>query len=985
MPTDWFWEGLGRRTSGPRGQRSRRAGALLILVLAVLFAGPGRSVLAAVIDGGSPRPAVDNFGRGVNPHGRLTELGYFVTGSAITPDGRFLWTIGAGRVANDIQITRTSDGKVIQTIADPAQALQGGVVISPDGRSAYVADTHDNVGVRAYTIDQRTGLAEATRTIPLPPPAGTAPPDDFPPRSPSSGGQSYASGMAITSDGATLVVSENLDDRAAIVNTATGSVTQVTLKTPSPSGSHAMPEGVAIIGRQAYVANEGDGTVASFSVDNPGAGVTTVTPTPSTPDPAQIDATKTHPFQIVASPDGKALYVSETNADRVMVLDPGNLSAPAGVIYVRRPEGLGTSPLGMSVTPDGSTLFVADANENAVRAIALSSRDVRRPDGSTVRVDAGDEIARLPSGIYPDRVEVDHHSGRLYVVSAEGVGAGPTSNSNQIGNVFGDQQQSSIRMLSMLQTFALPLDVGARDTALVSDGAGGAQAAVPVTSPASPPAATPVIGSGGAPSGQIKYVFYVVAENKTYDSMLGDLSRDPNNPLAAGGQRVGNGDPCVVIFGETRSLPHNFDGSPCPQSRFVSKDPALRNPGQIMDGTPITPNQHKIARQFVALDNVYADSTTSDDGHLFTASGYSSDYELRGTEANNGPSPRPFDLVYPQAAPPKGFLFDAMARSGVSFFNYGEAISGTLIPDAGLSPTEQATRKQVLANSDYTNYPSSAAIGTNPFLAGQRVDDANQSGGIQNIVGQAPNGSTVPARQSRMQFFENKFATQIGSCTAQTAGDPTVCKVPQFNELILPNNHTAGTTPGLRTPDALVRDNDLAIGQLADVISHSPIWRYSAIFVVQDDSQDGADHLDAHRITSYLISPYAKRQTVDSTHYDQASVIHTMEMILGVHPQYFQDALATPMYNAFISTPDLTPYDVSNIPQNLLDEVNGSHAPMASTSAAQLWQADHVDPNLVNKILWSYRYGTAAACPSGLGAAHANPCQTPAGASGAGH
>jgi DNA-binding beta-propeller fold protein YncE len=970
--------------------------SLIVCAAVALLAIPGRTVVAAIISGGPPRPDIDNFGREVDPKGRLTELGYFVTGSALTPNGRFLWTVGAGRVDNDIQITRASDGKVLQTIDDPSQALQGGMAISPNGLHAYVSDTQDNVGVRTYTIDPRTGLAQAGPTIPLPPPSGAPTPDNFPPSVPGSSKQSYAAGMAISPDGRTLVVAENLADYAAVINLQTRAVTQVQLDKVSPIGDHAMPEGVAIIGDEAYVTDEGNGTISAFDYAQPDPAVDTVTPEPATPDPVYVDPTKTHPFQIIAAPDGKALYVSETNDDRILILNPTDLSAPAGVIYVRRSEGLGTDPLGMAITPDGNTLFVADANENAVRAIALTARTIREPNGATERVAAEDTIAWIPSGIYPDRVALDPHTERLLIVSAEGVGPGATGKTDTAAGGYGDPQQDSIRMLSALQTFQLPLGQSARDTDLLKLGRGGFNAAIPVGYPATPPANTPVEGPGGGPSTKIKYVFYVVAENKTYDSMLGDLTRNPKDPTEPGvpgsSVPVGNGDPCLVIFGLTRSMPHNFDGSPCPQSRFIPKDVAIRDPGMRMDGTPLTPNQHKIALQFVDLDNLYADTTTSDDGHLFTASGYSDDYEVRGTEANNGPSPRPFDLIYPQAAPPQGFLFDLMAEDHISFFNYGEAVSGTLIPDTGLSPSEQLIRKQVLANSDYVNYPSSAAIDVNPVSVGvnpdvdspaslaavgeERVDDSDQPDELQDDVYTKSDGVTVPTRQSRMLYFAGRFDAEVDSpgCVADP-GDPKVCNVPQFEYLVMPNNHTAGTTPGRRTPDALVRDNDLAIGQLADLISHSRIWPYSAIFVIQDDPQDGADHVDAHRIAAYLISPWARHEAVDSTHYDQAGVIHTMELILGVRPQYFQDALATPLFNAFTTTPDYTPFDDIPISQTLLDEVNPPNSPMAQVSERQLWQADRVNPNLANQIMYAYRYGTTAACPTDLGDDANDPCQ----------
>ncbi len=967
--------------------------ATLLLAMAL----PGRAVVAAIIDGGPPKPDLDVWGAIVAPKGRLTELGYFVTGSALSPDGRYLWTVGAGRIHNDVQITRTSDGKVIQTIDDPSQAFSGGVAFSPNGLHAYVSDTHDSVGVRTYTIDPRTGVAQAGPTIPLPTPSFAPLPDNFPPQI---GHQSYATGMAVSPDGRTLVVSCNLADAAAVIDLQTDRVERfVNLDRLSLLGLHAMPEGVAIVGHEAYVADEGNGTITSFDYTSSDPAVQTVTPEPATPDPVYVDATKTHPYQIIASPDGKHLYVSETNDDRVLILNPNDLSAPAGVIYVRRSEGLGTDPLGIALSPDGTVLYVTDAMEDTVRAVSLIKQQIREPGGGLETVAADDTFSMIPTGIYPDRVAVDPHTDRLMIVSAEGVGPGPTANSDTGAGGYGDPEQDSIRMLSTLQTFQLPVNQGEANADLITMGKGGMQAAEPLGYPEEPPADTPIVGPDGGASTKIKYVFYVVAENKTYDSYLGDLSRNPSDPLEPGSEPVGNGDPCLVVFGETRSMPHQSDGAPCPQSRFISKDTAIRDPGMRMDGTPLTPNYHKLALQFVDLDNFNSDTTTSDDGHLFNASGYSDDYELRGTEANNGPSPRPFDLVYPQAAPPQGFLFDLMAEDHVSFFNYGEAVSGTLIPDVGLSPSEQVIRKEVLANSDYINYPSSVAIDVNPISAGvnvnimdpkinlddpgslaaagvERVDDSDQPDELEDDVYYGPDGVTVPERQSRMLYFETRFDAEVNSpgCIADP-GNPRLCNVPQFTFMDFPNNHTAGTTPGRRTPDALVRDGDLAVGQLADVISHSRIWPYTAIFVVQDDSQDGADHIDAHRITSLLISPWAKHEAVVDTHYDTASAIHTAEMILGVRPQYFQDALAAPMYDAFSATPNDTPYDDIPISQTLLDEINPPTSEMAKVSSEQLWRTDQVNPNLVNKIQWAYRYGTPAACPTGLGDDGNDPCQ----------
>jgi phospholipase C len=198
--------------------------------------------------------------------------------------------------------------------------------------------------------------------------------------------------------------------------------------------------------------------------------------------------------------------------------------------------------------------------------------------------------------------------------------------------------------------------------------------------------------------------------------------------------------------------------------------------------------------------------------------------------------------------------------------------------------------------------------------------------------------------------------------------------VPRYNELLFPNNHTSGTSAGIRTPDALLRDTDQAIGQLVDRVSHSPIWRYSAIFVVQDDAQDGADHVEGHRITSLVASPYARRGAVVSTHYDQVSVIRTIELILGMKPTYMYDALARPMWEAFQSTPDTRAFSRSSIPAPLMDERNVAHAPMARASKRWTWVADAVPQDFMNRMDWAYRYGTPRACPARVGRVPYNPC-----------
>jgi len=1068
---------------------SARGGLAAVASIGALVLGAA-SARADLPPAGPALPVFSNFGRLIAPVGQLTQLGYFPVGATLTPDGRFVWTINAGRRNNSVQISDVATGAIVQTL-DDGKGKEGGVVISHDGLHAYVSEPPGDK-VLTFAVDPTTGHATPGPEIGVPPPPDAQPPDDFPPRA--SGAQSYPAGLALSGDDRTLVAALNLSDRVALIDTGSRTVMrQLRVRTDGSPGDRAHPEGVAVAGHTAIITDEGDGTIASLDLTNPTV-VTRVTP--GYADPSGVNPKRTHPSGIVVTPDGKHAFVSLTSADQVLELDTAVLSRVEHRFDLRRSADMaagtvGAQPVGVALTPDAQTLLVADFGEDVVRAIALSSRTIgeasaivpstgspattgsaiagtpppagvvsRHSDASTPTcaspprrhrrrgshggrrsslarsalshaaavaaaagkglrrrrahrkraarpraqcrhagvgrprkaghrrrrarsraasvpiaatarrtaavagtpgprasvtprstlrvVSAGDEIARIPTGIAPRQVLMTPDSGRLVVVDSKGVGPGST---------FDAQESVSTHILGALERIDLPAGQAARDAALVGDGAGGEQTPVPVASQNGgqqpPSGGSPLVGSGGGASDRIKYVFYVVTENKTYDSVLGDLS-------------PGNGDPCLALFGEYRVVHHHPDGSDCPTSRFGANPSDVRTPGLSSDGTPITPNEHALARQFVTLDNTSADSVTSDDGHIWTSSAYAPEYDLRATEANNGLSPRPFDLLYGVSAPPKGFFFDSAVRQGISFFNYGEAAAGLAVPDTQATPQETAIRNAVKAKSEFTTqYPSSGAIDVDPITKRETLDHD-------------PAAPVDPTKQvSRMRFFRRQFAQQQAACP--TPSDPTTCMVPRYNELLFPNNHTSGMTPGRRTPDALVRDTDKAIGQLVSDLSHSKIWPYTAVFLVQDDAQSGADHVEGHRITSLVASPYARRGVIDSTHYDQVSVIRTIELILGMKPTYLYDALARPMWSSFQSTADLRPYTPPDIPEALTNERNVASTPAtragARMSAPYDWRvADSVPEGVVNRVTWAYRFGTAAACPARVGIVPYAPC-----------
>jgi hypothetical protein len=348
---------------------------------------------------------------------------------------------------------------------------------------------------------------------------------------------------------------------------------------------------------------------------------------------------------------------------------------------------------------------------------------------------------------------------------------------------------------------------------------------------------------------------------------------------------------------------------------------------------------------FPLLDHVYSDSEVSVDGHLITSGGYATDYVQRALAANYSGRSKGMDFgIYPVTFPPRYFLFDQAASQGISFMNYGEEGAG----NSPFGSDGRSTFSSVAAHTD-TAYPNNLFIGclrpAGPVgdLAACTQDSGivNGKGGIQSI-------------QSRVTQFQLMFNAQAATGS-----------VPTFNYMIMPNDHTSGTTPGAYTPQAMIADNDLALGQIVDLISHSPIWPSTAIFVVEDDSQDGADHIDAHRQPAFVISPWAKRGAVVHTRYDQYSAIHTAELIAGIQPLSLNDALATPMYDAFDTTADVNGTRYTQvIPTQPLNQLNTASTPSARLSAQMPWgRLDAVPQAVSDQILWKAVHGDGSKPP----------------------
>ncbi len=904
-----------------------------------------------------PKSGIQPSGRKLVPAGRLAKLGSLPGGAVLTPDGRFLWTVSAGRGRNGVRILSVPKKarkrpRLRQAIELPGAS--GGVAIAPDGRTAYVSGVgeagdpnlkssegtpgKDGDVLHVFKIDPRRGTATRDGLIELPPPAAAPAVQAFPPTPTTK--LSWPRDIAVSSDGETLLVALNLANHAAVVDTASRAVRYV------PVGSY--PYGAAITrdGTTGLVSNEADGTV---SVIDLAAARTT--------REVQVGPHLSHPEGIAIDPRSDRAYVAVTHQDLIAVLDTKTFEV-TDTLSVGRPAGNGTAPVAVSVDPQGCRLLSADSGEDAIAVFALdpTRRCFPKPaakararaesvlahegrigveytenaaeEAAELYGDEAEELAevakarrpatplpkrfellgRVPVGSYPVFAAATPRSRRLVWVAAKGLGVGPNDRStsrtpipNDPGSATSGRPQSQrFRYLpTIVEGLAgvLPFP-GAKALKRLTPRA--ARQIRPVNTRKAPPG-SPVAAPG--PSDKIKHVFYIVRENRTYDQILGD---DPR----------GDGDPKLTLFGDE-----------------------------------ITPNAHALARRFGLLDHVYANSEASIDGHFWTSAASVSDYVVKNWHQNYAGRGRPYDFgVYAVTWPSQRFLFDRAERQGISWFNFGEAVAGT-VPLTDNDRTAEETQ-EVLGkfeksdlgqNGCFPNDASSGGVDVVLSAAGPEVEVYDSS---------LPPGAP-PTSLSRFDCLRTRFNTWVARNS-----------VPQFTYITLANDHTAGTTPGRRTPNAMVAENDLALGQTVELISNSPIWDESLILVVEDDSQDGADHVDAHRIPAFAISPYSKRGAVVHTRYDFLSVIRTMETALGMEPLNLFDAVAVPMYDVFTSSPEnAEPYTAIR-PDVNLTERNTEDSPNARLSSRlPLDFTDRTPQRYLDRILWQYVHGTGSEPP----------------------
>jgi YVTN family beta-propeller protein len=594
------------------------------------------------------------------------------------------------------------------------------------------------------------------------------------------------------------------------------------------------------------------------------------------------------PYDLVLSEDGRWLYVSNLASKSVSVIDTSAMKVVATIPVDENPNQ-------MVLSQDG-LLYVACSNDNTVVVVDTKTRLAIEKISTTL-------FQHAPEGSTPNALALDRANGLLYVANAD-------NNDVAVIHVAGRGKSEVLGFLpSGWYPSALALVSGQQKLFVGNSKGSGSYSDIRGPGSPLPPGEE---GKGSIKSlqkgsveiinvaslrAELKQLTKRVYENTPYNDTLLAQAKEPSAPTVVPSS-VGAPSPIkhiLYIIKENRTYDQVFG-----DMTRGNGDPRL-----TIFGRKVTPNQHALADQFVLLDNLYCDGEVSEDGHSWSNAAYA-------TDANE----KQWPITYgghsevgrnPAYVPSAGNLWDVAARKGLTYRSYGEAASRS---SDGM---EASPNFKSLAGHFDKNYKRMAARDTEN--AAEFIREFDQ--------------------------YEKNYDNP----------DPEK-RLPNYMVMALSENHTQGTRAGAFTPVAMVASNDLAVGMIVERISHSRYWPEMAVFIIEDDAQDGPDHVDAHRTAGLVISPYIRREKVDSTLYTTSSMLRTMELLLGLPPMSQYDAAATPMYTAFGTEPDATPF--THLPPQV--DLGARNTQQAwGSKASKKMDFDDVDRNppfLLNEIIW---------------------------------
>jgi DNA-binding beta-propeller fold protein YncE len=691
-----------------------------------------------------------------------------------------------------------------------------------------------------------------------------------------------------------------------------------------------------------------------------------------------------HPTAMLWDSTRSRLYIVNSDDDTVSMIDT-RYDREVERINVRLAEDalLGNSPEGLALNKDGTTLYVANAHSNSLAVVRLSPTSLDNSKTSDKpaylarpKKDVSHVRGFIPTGQYPSAVAVAN--GKIFFGNGKGTGVENSSlvvnNSGRVPNTANDRfpagsgrgsgqggQYSVSAVVGNISVLSEPDDptlVGYTQLVMRNNGLLGPPQTrlFPVSSP-------------------IKHIIYVIRENRTYDQVLGDLERSGDGTRA-------DADPQLAIFG--------------------SGEAAQRNVGTAQD---ITPNYHALALRFGLFDRFFVNSEASPDGHNWSTAAFSSDYvdkafrwdyshrgrgydyegfnrlpdyePVKNAPSLFGPAASAEDIVNfmrrfvpylhgsrDVAEPQTLYLWDAAARAGLTYRNYGEFVATLSAADVtaiktnhskaypDISPTVSAFPTKKSLEAHFSNSVRSFDLDTPDSMTIESYRTAKQS--AEPISPLISNSGTERRFRgtSRLGAWLEEFN---GFVADRAAAKPD--KMPNLSILRLPNDHTDGIKVSRPTPQFFVADNDYALGILVEEVSNSAYWKDTAIFVVEDDAQDGPDHVDAHRSPILVISAYNRPGLLIHDFHNTVSLIRTMELLLGISPMNQLDATATPI-NIFRAEADLQSYK-ARLPNVALDNLL---TPPARDAATAFWMrrteeqdishADMADPHTLNQIIW---------------------------------
>lgn len=762
----------------------------------------------------------------LTPAGRQLPLGDLPLNMAVSPDQHWLAVTNNGYGRQCVKLFDIR--REVETADVTLKSSWYGLCFGRDGRHLYASAGNDNQ-IKIYKVSKRGKLVSRGSIV-----MGKRWPDE----------KISPSGMAVLPSKNQLFVVTRWDNSLYIYN-----LRHKRLVHKAPLGGEGYQVVLSKDGRYAYVSVWGSDEVAVWNVNE-----------------ARWERrikVGSHPNEMCLDERSGRLFVANANDNSVSVinLEKGRVEETLNAaLYHNSLSGSTTN--GLCIVDGGQKLAVANADNNC-----LTLFDITKPGESR-------GIGFIPVGWYPTNVKcVDN---KLWVTNGKGLrsfpnpqGPSPVDVREKFGHHSGDAGKTKgVQYIAGMFLGALSV-IDMPDAATLKKYSDQVYRNTPYEKQreyvAGSEPGNPIPAKVGEKS-PIKYVFYVIKENRTYDQVLGDL-------------KEGNGDSTLVLFGKH-----------------------------------YTPNQHKLAEDYVLLDNFYVNAEVSCDGHNWTMGAYANDYleKTWPTYYSHRGDVYSAEGQYRMGNNKSGFLWDICQKYGVTYRSYGEFCS----------------RKPVIVDGKEVKDAKGPVTADLESLKGHICPDFEPF-----------NLSVMDTL--RYKVWEADFDSLL------RAG-----QVPRFNTVRFGNDHTEGMKLDRLTPFAYVADNDLAVGRLIDHLSHSPIWKETAVFIIEDDAQNGADHVDAHRSTAYVAGGLVKRHFVDHTPYTTTSMLRTIELILGLPPMTQYDASARSMWRCFTDKADLTPFD--QLPENVpLDQRN---------ERRDKWQAmcenydftieDNVPDVEFNQVLW---------------------------------